>query len=244
MQLLGFLFILITIVLVLIFEFAPLKTNRFAIRRMKSIEDMRDQIELSVEDGSQLMMGVGSGGLTDENTVATLNAQITTKHILTTTSYNDVAPVISSGDGTSFLLNQDLIKNHTNYHKKEIDEMNRLDGVDPISYAAGVSSTVRDEKISFCVMEGNFGEELMLINDAVIQEGIDSFVSTNNLIGQAVSVPSVDEMMLGEEFFVINTYLDEPQKRVKRLIVHDLLRLTAIVVLVIVTLINIAGALT
>ena len=244
MHLLGFLFIVITIVLVLVAEFAPLKTNRFSARRMKSVEEMHDQIELSVEEGAQLMVGVGSGNLIDETAVSTINAQITAKHILNTTSFNDVPPVISSGDGATFLMNQDLIKNHSTYQTRQLNQMNHLDGVDAMSYAVGVSSTVRDEPISFCALEGDFGEELMLINDAILQEkGIESFVSTNNLIGQAVSVPSVENMMLGEEFFVINTYLGTPKKRILRLLVNDVLRWLAILLLILITLLNLLGVL-
>ncbi len=244
MYLLGFLFIVITIALVLVAEFAPLKTERFSARRMSSVEEMHDQIELSVEEGAQLMIGVGSGNLVDETTVSTLNAQVTAKHILTTTSYNDVPPVVSSADGTTFLLNQDLIKNYTNYQPKQMSQMNHLDGVDAMSYAVGISSTVRDEPVSFCALEGDFGEELMLINDAVLQENMAaSFVSTNNLIGQAVSVPSIENMMLGEEFFAVNTYLATPKKRILRLLVHDVLRWLAIVLLILITLLNLLGVL-
>lgn len=242
MYLLGLLLILITIALILVAEFAPIKTKRFSFRRMKSMEKMREHIELSVEDGSQLMLGVGSGSLADETAVTTLNAQRTAKHILATTSNNDVPPVISSGDGSAFLVNQDLIKNNTPYRRTTIGQMNRLDGVDAMSYAVGIASTVRDEDVSFCAMEGDLGEELMLINEAVIQEKIDSFVSTNNLLGQAVSVPSVDEMMLGEEYFSINAYLENPRKRIKRLLVHDILRGLVIVLLIVFTLVNLVGA--
>lgn len=241
MHLLGFIVIIIVVFFLLLVEFMPIKENRFAARKMPAIDRMRRHIELSVEDGSQLIVGVGNGSLIDENSVATLSGQLTAKRVLKTTAFNDVAPVLSSGDGTAFLINQDLISNHTNYKNDEIAKMNRLDGVTPMSYALGFASTVRDENVTFCIVEGNYGEEIVLVTDSVLEKDTNAFVSTNNLIGQAVAVPFEDDMMIGEEFFIVNTYLGSPKDRLKEVLVHDALRAVVVVAIVIATLANIVG---
>ncbi len=111
-----------------------------------------------------------------------------------------------------------------------------------MSYAAGMSSAVSDENVSYCILTGHFQEEIALIGDAVAAKNSSYFVASSDIVGQAVATPTLGENMIGEEVFAVNAYLGKAEHRMKKLLVLDLIRAVLVVILVIAAILNILGA--
>lgn len=103
----------------------------------------------------------------------------------------------------------------------------------PIAYAAGVSARYASEPVATSVVAGNYGAEALLITEEGKHRGVPQVAAATSFDALPVLALSANATMIGEELFAAEAYLSDAPGPKARLVTHDLLRWTLIVLLVI-----------
>ncbi len=183
-----------------------------------------------MEQGTRIHLGLGRAAVGNPNYGSTLAGLNTLESITRSTLFADQTPVITSGDGTTSLLGQDVIK--AVYRKEStIDRVpqdgSQLVGVTPFAYAGGSIPVISSPEVSANILIGHFGVESGLLTTASQTDSIQTLGATDSLPAQSVFNASEDTL-LGEETFALPAYLDQKPSMLASLMVQDLLRLVLV----------------
>ena len=163
------------------------------------------------------------------------------------TSVSDLPPVATTGSGDLNLLAQDTLRTaHESVAVEQAFDMNhaRLTGFTPLSYAAGVMPSLRDENISTNVLIGNFGPEVGLLVEAADRKNVTVIAASDSLPAQAVLYAASAEPLIGEELFAAGAYVQAGATHSASLVAQDILRWLVIVALVVAAAVGILNAVT
>jgi hypothetical protein len=184
-------------------------------------------VGLSVEDGTRLLVGLGSASLLTKTGAAALAGLGVLREIAKRTSVGDSPPVAAAGESALALLGQDVLQ--AGYKAAGAAEFyqpttGRLTGMTPFSSAVGTIPMLSDEDVSAAVLIGHFGVESALLADAAERNNILLVGSTDDPSAQAALYSSATEALLGEELFGAPAYLGAGPTHAASLTVQDVLR--------------------
>ncbi|HEY4718411.1 MAG TPA: DUF6754 domain-containing protein [Anaerolineales bacterium] len=222
-------------VLLVLFSLLGRKNTRRTLRSIKAFRELRRTIELSVEDGSQLQISLGSGGMLGAESAAAFAGLTLLRQVALIAADGDQPPIATSGDAVLMLLAQDTLR-HT-YRRLNISDhyhlrLSRATGLSPFSYAAGTLPLISDRTVSASALVGSFGDEAGLITAASQQSGAFSLGGSNTLNGQALLFGSAQEPLIGEEVFATGAYMDAGAAHQASLRTQDVMRWLVILLLV------------
>jgi hypothetical protein len=228
---------LIGLALVLMLLFSAWKPGaRRTFRSIKAIQRLQHSIELSVEDGSRLQVGLGHGGLLGPQSAAALAGLTLLRQVAEIAADSDQPPVAASGDGALMLLAQDTLR--STYRRLGIREqftvqLAQTTGVTPFSYAAGTLPAILDRDVLASALVGHFGAEAGLIAGAAQRSEGFSLGGSDGLTGQAVLFAAADEPLIGEEVYATGAYTDAGNAHQASLRTQDVLRWLVIILIII-----------
>jgi hypothetical protein len=196
-------------------------------RPIDALTRLHRAVGLSVEDGTRLLVGLGSAGLLAKTGASALAGLGVLREIAKRTSVGDSPPVAAAGESTLALLGQDVLQ--AGYKAAGAAEFyqpttGRLTGMTPFSSAVGTIPMLSDEKVSAAVLIGHFGVESALLADAAERNEILLVGSTDDPSAQAALYASASEALLGEELFGAPAYLGAGPTHAASLTVQDVLR--------------------
>ncbi len=206
------------------------------LRVIRALTRLYRAMGLSVEDGTRLLLSLGSGDLISKNGAPALAGLALLRHLATRTSLSDRPPVAVAGDAALAILSQDTME--AGYRTAGAAEFyqptsGRLTGLTPFSSIAGTMPIVRDENVSATVLIGHFGVEAALLADAAERGNTLLVGSSDDLASQAALYASANEALIGEELFAAGAYLEGGPARAASLTVQDVLRWLIIAALVV-----------
>jgi hypothetical protein len=218
----------------------------FSFRKIAAFPRIRRAVSLVVEDGTRLHVSLGRGSLLTPFGVAAYAGLSLLRRLGEVTSLSDRPPIATTGDGVLNLVAQDTLR--TAHEAVAVDQnfdMNngRLAGLTPFSFAAGVMPSIRDEGISTNVLIGNFGVEVGLLTESAERQNASVIAASDNLPAQAVLYAASPDPLLGEELFAAGAYVQAGSMHSASLVVQDLLRWLIIVVIIIGSILKLAGVL-
>ena len=221
------------------------RKSRPAFRNIPAFTRLRHAIGRVVEDGTRLHVSLGHGALTTPQSASGLAGLALLRRLAELTSAGDHPPIATSGDAALAILSQDTLHDasQTTAQGAYDPTAGRLAGLTPFSFAAGAITTIRDEKISANVLMGNFGVEAALLTDAAEREDTFVMAASDNLTAQAVIYASAQEPLIGEELYAAGAYLESGPLHTASLTVQDILRWVIIIVILIGTILKLAGRL-
>jgi hypothetical protein len=240
--LLGFSVIFISAVLMLGLSWLRRKSPP-VFRDIPAYTRLRRAIGRVVEDGTRLHVSLGRGALITSQSASALAGLILLRRLAELTSAGDQPPIATSGDAALTFLSQDALQTASQTSAQGIYDptAGRLTGLTPFSYAAGAMAAIRDENISANVLMGNFGIEAALLTDAAERENTFTLAASDNLTAQAVIYASAQEPLIGEELYAAGAYTDAGPLHASSLIVQDILRWLIIIVILVGSLLKLAG---
>jgi hypothetical protein len=240
--LLGFSVIFISAVLMLGLSWLHRKSPP-VFRDIPAYTRLRRAIGRVVEDGTRLHVSLGRGALITSQSASALAGLILLRRLAELTSAGDQPPIATSGDAALTFLSQDALQTASQTSAQGIYDptAGRLTGLTPFSYAAGAMAAIRDENISANVLMGNFGIEAALLTDAAERENTFTLAASDNLTAQAVIYASAQEPLIGEELYAAGAYTDAGPLHASSLIVQDILRWLIIIVILVGSLLKLAG---
>jgi len=174
-------------------------------RRISAYDKIDREINIAVEEGTQLHISLGRGGLTGPESATGLAGLGILKHVIEKSAVCDFPPVASTGDPVISILAQDIIRKTSKTSSAlelERNPSGELTGVTPFSYAAGTLSTIRDKNVSTNIHTGWFGNEVIWMTTAGERQSSLTIAGTTQLPAQAVIYTSASDILIGEELFV------------------------------------------
>src|SRR5512140_2356052 len=243
MNLLGLGLIVLAAILLLVLSTLQRKSPP-KLRTIPALTRLYRAIGLSVEDGTRLLIGLGNTSLLTGNAGAPLAGLSMLRHLTERTSLSDRPPLAVAGEAPLALLAQDTLQ--AGYEAAGAGEFyqpttGRVVGLTPFSAAAGTLPILHDENVSAAVFIGHFGVESALLADAAERENTLVVGSSDDLAAQAVWYASAPETLIGEELFAAAAYIGGTPAQTASLTVQDILRWGIIAVLIIGSLLKLAG---
>jgi hypothetical protein len=221
--------------LILIFTFWGSKDPKRALRSIPAFRHLKRTIDLSVEDGSRLHIGLGRGGILGPEAATAFAGLTLLRQVADIAADSDQPPIATTGDGGIMLLAQDTLRNTHNrlgiadqYHLR----LAQTSGLTPFSYAAGAIPRTLDREVSASVLAGSFGEEIGLLTTATQMSSGFSVGGSENLTGQAILFASANQSLIGEEVFAAGAYLNAGPTHQASLRAQDILRWVVIFLLI------------
>jgi len=210
MDYIFFIIVLIFFILMIVFSIINSKRDGRFLRDIPAFYRVKGAIELSVEDGSGVHIGLGRGDITSPQAASAFVGLSMLKEITSEISSGDTLPTASTGNGTLAILAQDTLR-------VKYESMGKLDqysldyatvaGLTPFSYAAGTMPIVIKDETSNLILTGNVGTEVGIITSASERGNTLMLAGSDNLTGQAMIYALADEPIIGEELFAGPAYV-------------------------------------
>jgi hypothetical protein len=239
---LGLAFIGIFIILMLILTLRARRQIPQSFREIPAFTRLVRGIGLAVETGKRVHVSLGWGNIVGVRGPVAFAGLALLERITHSTLFSDQPPVTTAGEGSLAILAQDTMRKIAFDRGGEFDPLaGRLTGLTPWSYAAGTLAVIQEENVEPNVLVGSFGSEIGLIAEAAERSKSLSLAGTDNLSGQAVLLAAAQEPLIGEEAYAGGAYLDSGEMHRASLTVQDFFRWLLIVLILIGTILKVAG---
>jgi hypothetical protein len=215
----------------LILIFTMMMRGRWPVlRHLPGYDEVTADVGASVEAGTRVHMALGEGQIIGPGADAELAGLSALVKVAQAASISDRPPVVTSSDGLTSLLSQDVM--YSTYRQMRVEErfdqdLGRLAGLGPAGYAAGAMITPSAEKVSATFVIGAMGAEAALIADTGAQHGT-VIAAVTDPVGQAAVFATTDHPLVGEELFAAGAYLKVSHAHAASLQAQDVLRWIAI----------------
>ncbi len=232
-----------TAVLLFVFTLVRRKSkSRFRV--IPQLNRLYRAVGLSVEDGTRLFVSVGRASLLTPRAAAPLAGLDMLRYLTERTSLSDRPPIAAAGEASLALLAQDTLA--AGYQAAGAPELyqaasGRVTGLTPFSSAAGSMAIIHDEHVSASILVGDFGVEAALLAESAERENSYLLGASDDLASQAALFATAQDPLLGEELFATGAYLSGSASQAASLNVQDVLRWVILLVLVIGSILKLAG---
>jgi hypothetical protein len=219
----------------------PKKRNN---RPIPAYDKINREINVAVEDGTQLHISLGRGSITGPQAATSLAGLGVLNHVIKKSSFCDHPPIASTGDAVVSILAQDTIRGSSkavSISASSRDSSGELVGVTPFSYAVGTLSTIRDNNVSANVYTGWFGNEVIWLTTASERQSSPTIAGASELPAQAIIFASASDSLIGEELFASGAYLEAGKIHKASITTQDVIRWIIIVIILGSVLLNILG---
>ncbi|MCU0484708.1 MAG: hypothetical protein MUC85_01230 [Anaerolineales bacterium] len=240
----GLIFFLVFFLLVLAFTLLGKKRPVRYLREIPAYIHLRRQAGLSVEAGTRLHVSLGRGGIIGLRSGVAMVGLAVLDRVARAAMISDRPPLATSGESMLSILAQDGIRNAYRSVKSEAQlnpDSGRLTGLTPLSYAAGVMTLPKDERISTHILVGNFGSEAALIADAAERNGDQVVAGSDQPAAQAVLFAAASDPLIGEEVYAGGAYLSGSTSHAASLRAQDVLRWLIILVIITGAVLKLVG---
>jgi hypothetical protein len=214
------------------------------IRPISGFTKINQEINVSVEDGSQLHISLGRGGLIGPDSAAGLAGLSILKQVIDRSSMCDHPPIASTGNAVLSILAQDTIRGSSkaiSLAEHRTNPSGELIGVTPFSYAAGSLTTIRDDNVSANVHTGWYGNEIIWLTTAGERQSSPTIAGTAQLPAQAVIYASATDPLIGEELYAGGAYLGAGKMHEASITAQDVFRWIIIFLILGSVLLNLLG---
>jgi hypothetical protein len=240
----GIAVVVLFVVLMIVFSITHKDRKSRLIRPIAAYEKIDKEINVSVEDGTQLHISLGRGGIIGPDSAAGLAGLSLLKQVIDKSSMCDHPPIASTGNAVLSILAQDTIRGSSQAISLAGERKNpsgELIGVTPFSYAAGTLTTIRDDNVSANVYTGWFGNEIIWLTTAGERQNSPTIAGTAQLPAQAVIYASASDPLIGEELYASGAYLGAGKMHEASISAQDVMRWIIIFLILGSVLFNLLG---
>lgn len=220
------------------------KGRNLRFRPIGSIKTLEKEINRVTEGGSSLHLSLGNSAVNTFQGASGLSGLSVLKNIAQKTMKADHPPVASAGEGSLFLLSQNVL--HKAFQDANIlqdydPHSSQITGVTPFSYAAGMAPLQKDTDFKTNIWIGNYGPEIGLLVEAAARQGSCNIGGSDQLAAQAVLYGTSDAPLVGEDLFSTGAYLQNGSMHSASLVIQDSLRFLLILAILIGSILKIFG---
>jgi hypothetical protein len=214
------------------------RKDAFPLRPISAYESIPYMVGTAVEADRPVHVALANAGLGGANTLLTL----ATTEMFYQTALRAESSLLTASEPTALPLTYTLFQRA--YQSR--DRADRFSGrylrwypsgAQSLAFAAALTATLGDERVSGSILLGSFGAELTLVLDAARRKKQGSIASSIDLQGQAAAYALADETLIGEEMFVAGAYLGDSAAQRGAVVALDTLRWLLIAGIVIFTVV-------
>jgi hypothetical protein len=240
----GILIVVLFLGVILLVNFLSKDQEELPLRTIRGYDEINKKVSAAVENGTQLHLSLGQGGITGPESAATLTGLTLLKQVIAKSSVCDYPPLATTGNAVTSILAQDTILGTS--QSISIEDQSRVSygelvGITPYSYAVGTLTTIRDENVSANVFTGWFGSELIWLTTSGERQGTSTISGAAQLPAQAVLYASASDPLIGEELFVSGAYLEAGKIYHASVTAQDIFRWLIVGLILLGVLLNIFG---
>jgi hypothetical protein len=223
----GIVIVVLFFGLMIFFSIIQQEPKEKKIRPIPAFDKIIQEVNVSVEDGTQLHISLGRGGVPSPESASGFAGLSILKQVIEISSMSDYPPVASTGNPTISILAQDTIKGTSK--AISIADPNRnpsgeLVGVTPFSYATGTLTIIRDNNVSANVFAGWFGNEVIWLTTAGERQSSPTIAGAAQLPAQAIIYASASDPLIGEELYAGGAYLGAGKIHLASISTQDVFR--------------------
>ncbi len=198
------------------------------LRRIDAFRSLPHTVGQAVETGRRLHVSLGTGGIGDVNTAATLAGITLLDQISEAAAISDRPPVVTTADGSAMLLAQDTLHNvyaRQNALARYDPASAQVAGLTPESFGAAQTTLQKDEAVAGTVLIGSIGAEAVLLAESAQRLGINTLAGSDSPSTQAMLFALADHPLIGEDLFAGGAYIGGAPAHHASLRAQDWLRL-------------------
>lgn len=236
---LGLIIVPVLLLLTLLFTLfseSIVKTDRFTRRPLQPVDDIHRALNRSSETGRAVHITPGAGPITNQPIGAESFAGLMlTQRLAQQAARRGGTMAASSGDAAAHLALHGMIRQA--YQDAGYAEVHHSDDIqlfahnDQMAFAAGQSGRFAAEPFEASIAVGSFGGSYLLIGAAGQSRRLNQIAGTVNPESLAAMVLTSDTVLMGEDVYAAEAYVAPTRSGLARLITHDVLRATIIVLL-------------
>ncbi len=224
----------------LIYHNRALQGSKLARRSLPAFAALRAALARSAETGRAVHISpgngtVGPGVLGRATSAETIAGLLAAERLANEAAAKSASILVSSGDAVSHLaLRGSLRQAYQQAGRTQDYDPSRVQLVahqDPVAYATGVMSLYEREQLEASQLIGSFGQEFLLIGADGMQRHVYQVAGTTSPAALPVMFLSCQDTLIGEEIFAAEAYLSDAAPSQSRLMTHDLLRTTIILLI-------------
>src|SRR5690606_5457230 len=229
MQLVSILIILLALATYVIFTQIIRRRRDVPLRPVQAFEQLPLMVGESIEAGRPLHASFGHSGLGGDDTIATLAAAELFYQVAQRAALGESMPIITASQTSALPVAQDTLRRaylsrdrlgnwrpgNARWHPAPSQ---------PLAFAAALTATIGDDRVSGNVLAGSFGPEVALVLDQARRRGTRRVATSVALEGQAVAYAMADSPLIGEEIFTAGGYLGDTAGQRATIVTQDILR--------------------
>lgn len=243
----GWILIGLSAVLLIGLSFFFKNRGGYTVREVPGIQQLLSARATALEKGNKLHLGLGQrmwSGLYPGSGLYSLS--ILPKY-LDREIRNSGAMRVSSGDGVLTVLARQIIQNQYDDGYSFLLDQNPvksdLPGPTPASSTTGLLNLLSFEKVSSLTLVGNYGLESVLFSEALHTNGGAFFSAVGNLTSQAALYPSIKDLLIGENIFLLPVAFSGKDGTQPAWITEDILRIVVMILMVAAVVLKLVGLL-
>ena len=247
-QILTILIILLAMVAsVIVTQFIRRRRDLFALRDIPAYRMLPLAVGEAIETNRPMHISFGSAGLGGTNTVLTLASAELFYETAERAAIGGISPILTVSDPTALPLGQDTLRRA--YQSRDLLARYQRgsvrwypSGSRSLAFAAALTATIGDDRVSANVLVGSFGPGLALVADAAARRNNTVIATSDELVGQAVAYAMSDQPLIGEEIFTAGAYLGDLSSQMAGVVAQDILRILLIIGILIPTALTVGDA--
>jgi hypothetical protein len=243
----GWVFIGIAAILLVLFQLVYKKGRGYSVRYDPAIDRLIQSRIAALEKGRHQHLGLGQALWSNLYPGLGLHGLLVLPYMQNEASLAVQNSEVTAGDGALVVLaRQVLDKTYMDGFSLTLERSGRktnLIGPTPLSYAAGLLTELGINPHESLALLGNYGPEALLFSEAIVDRLGYLFAASGNLTSQASLYASVEDVLIGENIFLLPGALHSSAKNQAGWITEDVLRILLILILIAGVVLKITGVL-
>ena len=214
------------------------------LRSIAAFDHLPHQMSRAAESGQSLHFSLGTGGVGGSDTVASLVGLSALAYLAEQGVSTGTPPLVTVSNPALLPLAQNVLRRAYVQRGRGDDSrwgQVRLISPAPMAYALGTMDILSRESVLANVMLGAFGPEVAMIAHAGAAAGLVQIAGSDDPQALAVLHASDDTLVVGEELYATEAYLNRVPAKLLSLVAEDVVRLALILFIIIFAALRMAG---
>lgn len=231
------LIITLVVVIAVLYHHARAQAGRVRpLRPLPALDLIRSAVRRGAESGRAVHLSPGAGTIGGRSgTAETIAGLLSVERVAGDAALKGATVLSSAGDAVAYLALRGLLRQA--YQRAGLAQdynpvnVQLLAHQDPLAYASGVAGIYERQRVEASQLVGQFGQELPLFSVEGVQRGVPQLLGASTPTAAALALLSSETVLIGEEIYAVDAYLAPTTEAQGRLMTHDFLR-TSLIVLI------------
>lgn len=222
--------------------FIRVTRRRLPLRPISGFTAMPMAVDASVEQARPLHLSSGSVEIGQQSTLTALASLAIMYDLIEQQAFMDQSPLITTTDPVMMVVSQDtsrraytLRNNRMAYRASSVAWFPQ--SARSLAFGAGAAGLSSDMRANSNILLGRFGSEIAYLGETSARHNQIMVGHSTELEGQAIAYAQSDAMLIGEEVFVGEAYLN-PERSIDQggVLALDILRWIAVAAIILIAI--------